>query len=132
MGSLAGVLGILAATASPQTVFAFLVNASGALMVFVYMIVALAQIRLRRGREARGEPEPSLTMWLFPWASYAALGGMAAVLIAMALTPGRLATELRGGGRPLGVAVLAYLIRAARRRGRATRLSPATPPGERS
>src|SRR5215831_12939143 len=132
IGSLAGVLGILAAIASPQTVFAFLVNASGALMVFVYMIVALAQIRLRRGREARGEPEPALTMWLFPWASYAALGGMAAVLIAMALTPGELATELHVSVLTLGVAVLAYLIRDARRRGRATRLSPATPPGERS
>src|SRR5205807_276697 len=33
MGSLAGVLGILAAITSPQTVFAFLVNASGALSV---------------------------------------------------------------------------------------------------
>jgi len=132
MGSLAGVLGILAAIASPQTVFAFLVNASGALMVFVYMIVALAQIRLRRAREARGEPEPSLTMWLFPWASYAALGGMAAVLIAMALTPGELATELHVSVLTLGVAVLAYLVLDARRRGRGARVTPATPPGERS
>jgi len=32
----------------------------------------------------------------------------------------------------LGVAVLAYLILDARRRGRVTRLTPATPPGERS
>src|SRR5215813_6444447 len=132
IGSLAGVLGILAAIASPQTVFAFLVNASGALMVFVYIIIALAHFRLRRKREARGEPEPSLTMWLFPWASYAALGGMAAVLIAMALTPGELATELHVSVLTLGVAVLAYLILDARRRGRGTRLTPATPPGERS
>ena len=40
MGSIAGVLGILAAISSSQTVFAFLVNASGALIVFVYMIIA--------------------------------------------------------------------------------------------
>src|SRR5215831_364476 len=132
IGSLAGVLGILAAITSPQTVFAFLVNASGALMVFIYMIVTLAHIRLRRAREARGEPEPALTMWLFPWASYAALGGMAAVLIAMALTPGELATELHVSVLTLGVAVLAYLILDARRRGHGTRVTPATPPGERS
>src|SRR5205814_6526585 len=76
IGSLAGVLGILAAITSPQTVFAFLVNASGALSVFVYIIIAAAHIRLRREREARGVPEPALTMWLFPWASYSAILGM--------------------------------------------------------
>src|SRR6266849_5139877 len=54
MGSIAGVLGILAAITSSQTVFAFLVNASGALVVFIYMIIALAHIRLRRAREASG------------------------------------------------------------------------------
>jgi L-asparagine transporter-like permease len=132
MGSLAGVFGILAAITAPQTVFAFLVNASGALMVFTYMIVAMAHIRLRRQREARGEPKPALAMWLFPWASYAALGGMAAVLIAMALTPGELTSELRVSVLALTVAVIAFLIVDARRRGRATRLTPATPPAERS
>ena len=131
MGSLAGVLGILAAVTSPQTVFAFLVNASGALMVFVYMIVALAHIRLRRAREARREPEPALTMWLFPWASYAALAGMAAVLIAMALTPGDMTTELRVSVLALAVAVVAYFIVDARRSGRAARLTPAATPAER-
>src|SRR5215472_8555216 len=131
IGSLAGVLGILAAINYPQRVFAFLVNASGALMVFVYMIVALAHIRLRRAREARGEPEPALTMWLFPWASYAALGGMATVLIAMAFTPGELTTELRVSVLALAVAVVAYLIVDARRGVRATHLDTAIPPAER-
>ena len=131
MGSLAGVLGILAAIDWPKTVFAFLVNASGALMVFVYIIVTLAQIRLRRAREARGEPEPALKMWLFPWASYAALAGMTAVLIAMALTPGEMTTELQVSVLALTVAVLAYLIVDARRRGRTARLAPAVPPAER-
>jgi L-asparagine transporter-like permease len=132
MGSLAGVVGILAAIVSPQTVFAFLVNASGALMVFIYMIVALAHIRLRRAREARGDPPPAITMWLFPWASYAALGGMAAILVAMALTPGELTTELRVSVLALTVAVLAFYLVDARRKMRATRLTPATPPAERS
>jgi GABA permease len=101
-------------------------------MVFIYMIVALAHIRLRRAREARGEPEPALTMWLFPWASYAAVGGMAAILIAMALSPGELATELRVSVLALAVAVLAYLILDTRRKARSTRLVPAPPPAERS
>jgi len=98
--------------------------------VFTYMIVAMAHIRLRRQREARGEPKPALAMWFFPWASYAALGGMAAVIVAMAFTPGELTSELRVSVLALTVAVIAFLIVDARRRGRATRLTPATPPGE--
>jgi GABA permease len=86
MSSLAGVLGVLAETQFPDTVFAFLVNASGALMVFVYMMVAFAQIRLRRERERTGAPEPAVRMWFFPWASYTAIVGMLAVLVAMSRT----------------------------------------------
>jgi GABA permease len=130
VGSLAGVLGILAAINYPQTVFAFLVNASGALMVFVYMIVALAHIRLRREREARGEPAPALTMWLFPWTSYAAVGGMGAILVAMAFTPGELATELHVSVLALAVALIAYLILDARRKMRGTRPIAVPPPAD--
>ena len=60
MGSFAGVLGIFAATTHSQTVFAFLVNASGALMVFIYMMIAVAHLRVRRAREASGAPVPAL------------------------------------------------------------------------
>ncbi len=127
IGSLAGVLGILAAITSSQTVFAFLVNASGALMVFVYMIIAVAHFRLRREREARGAPAPALSMWLFPWTSYAAIAGMAAVLIAMAFTPGELASELRWSVVALAVAVVAFLIVDARRRARVVAPAPAGP-----
>ena len=110
----AGVGGILAAVAAPQRVFAFLVDAAGALMVFVYMIVAIAQVRLRRKREQAGEPPPPLTMWLFPWATYAAIAGMAGVLIAMTCTPS-LAGELHVSLVALAVVIVAYLILRARR-----------------
>jgi L-asparagine transporter-like permease len=114
ISSLAGVLGVLAATFSPQTVFAFLVNASGALMVFVYSMVAVAQIRLRRERERQAAPVPALTMWLFPWASYAAIGGMLAILGAMAATPGQ-AKDLYVSLVTLIVAGIAYLLVRSRR-----------------
>jgi AAT family amino acid transporter/GABA permease len=116
MGSLAGVVGILAAVNYSQTVFAFLVNASGALIVFIYMMIAIAHIRLRRAREASGAPAPALTMWLFPWASYAAVAGMVAILVAMACTPGELTTELRWSVIALAVAVGAYLLVRTRRK----------------
>jgi len=128
MGSLAGVLGILAATTSPQTVFAFLVNASGALMVFVYMIIAAAHLRMRRAREASGAPPPALTMWLFPWTNYAALVGMAAVLVAMASTAGEMTQELRVSLLSLAIASGAFFVVDARRRARSTpRIAAAAP-----
>ena len=108
MSSLAGVLGIIAETQAPQAVFAFLVNASGALIVFVYMMVTVAQIRLRRERERAGSPAPALQMWLFPWASYAAIAAMVVVLVAMAFTG--MAKDLYASMVTLVVAVIAYLL----------------------
>jgi L-asparagine transporter-like permease len=84
IGCAAGAFGILAATTSSSRVFAFLINSSGALILFVYLITALAQIRLR----ARlGGQRLRVRMWGYPWASYATIAGIVAVLIAMALTP---------------------------------------------
>jgi AAT family amino acid transporter/GABA permease len=108
IGAAAGILGILAATEAPQHVFDFLVSSAGAVIVFVYMAVPLAQIRLRRQRERAGEPLPSISMWWFPWGSYIALAAMVVVLVAMAFTPG-LDRDLGFSVVTLVVAVLAYL-----------------------
>ena len=109
MGAVAGFLGIIAATQAPQVVFDFLVSSSGAVIVFVYMTICVAQIRLRRRREREGLPEPPVRMWLFPYLSFAAIAGMAAVLIAMAFTPG-LQRDFYVSCITLAVAVVAYLI----------------------
>ena len=115
IGAAAGFLGIIAATEAPQAVFDFLVSSSGALIVFVYMAIALAQITLRRRRERAGTPQPQVSMWLFPWLSYAAIGAMSAVLIAMAFTP-RLQQDFKFSCITLVVAILAYrLTRRIRR-----------------
>jgi AAT family amino acid transporter/GABA permease len=109
MGAVAGFLGIIAATKAPQVVFDFLVSSSGAVIVFVYMIICFAQIRLRQRRERDGLPKPAVNMWLFPYLSYAAIAGMGAVLIAMAFTPG-LQRDFYVSCVTLVVAVIAYLI----------------------
>jgi GABA permease len=109
IGALAGFLGIIAATQAPQVVFDFLVSSSGAVIVFVYMIICVAQITLRRRRESAGLPKPPVNMWLFPYLSYAAIAGMAAVLIAMAVTP-KLQKDFYFSCITLGVAVVTYFI----------------------
>ncbi len=109
MGSVAGFLGIIAATQAPQVVFDFLVSSSGALIVFVYMAIAVAQINLRVRRERAGQPAPPVTMWLFPWLSYGSIAGMGAVMIAMAFTPA-LQQDFKASCLTLVVAIGAYLI----------------------
>jgi L-asparagine transporter-like permease len=112
IGSAAGLLGILAAMTSPARVFAFLVNASGALILIVYLITALAQIRLRARLDGG---RLRLRMWWYPWASYAAIAGMLAVLAAMALTPG-LASQFYVSLAALALASGACAVRAVNRR----------------
>ena len=107
MGAAAGFIGIAAATQGSQKVFDFLVSSSGAVIVFIYMTIAMAQISLRRRRERDGGPEPAVKMWLFPYLSYAAIGGMTAVLIAMAFTRS-LQQDLKFSFLSLVVAILAY------------------------
>jgi len=118
MGSVAGLAGIAAATMSPTKVFAFLVNASGALMVYIYLLIAVAQIRLRRARSPAEQAALPVQMWFFPAASYIAVAGLAIVLVAMAITPAR-ASEFYVSALSLAAILLAAWlhsrVRASRR-----------------
>jgi GABA permease len=114
LGAAAGVLGVVAATVSPQVVFAFLVNASGTVVVFVYLMIAFAHLRLRR---AHPQTETqAVRVWWFPWLSYVAIAGMVAVLVAMISTPG-LASQFYFSLVAAIIATLAYLrVRQVRQR----------------
>lgn len=91
-GAAFGYLALAAAILSPTVVFSFLVNASGAIALVNYLLVALAELRLRRRWEAASPGRLPIRMWFFPYASWATVAVIVAVLIAMALTPS-LATQ---------------------------------------
>jgi GABA permease len=115
IGSIAGFIGIVAHDAAPSAVFAFLVNASGALIVVIYGVTCAAQIRLRFARERAGLGKPELRVWLFPWVSYAAIAAMVLVLIAMALDKD-MASEFWASAISIAVAFAAYLLFRRRQR----------------
>ena len=104
-----GFAGVIAAILSPSVVFAFLVNASGAIIAVIYLAIAVSQVRSRRARERTGGPAPALPMWLFPWLSYLAIAAMVLVLIAMAVTPSHRA-EFWTSTISIGVTLLAYVV----------------------
>jgi len=79
--------GALAASVlSPDRVFNFLVNASGAIMLFVYLLIAIAQYRLRTKFEAETPERLQIRMWFHPYGSWVAIAGMVGVLILMGLS----------------------------------------------
>nr|WP_281277446.1 hypothetical protein [Hankyongella ginsenosidimutans] len=52
IGSLFGYGAVIASVISPERVFTFLLNASGAIMLFIYSTIAVAQIRQRQKLQA--------------------------------------------------------------------------------
>jgi gamma-aminobutyrate permease len=83
IGSAFGYLAVIASIVSPQLLFTFLVNASGAIMLVIYLLVAIAQIRWRRNVERDAPARLTIRMWLYPWLSYATVAGIVLVLASM-------------------------------------------------
>jgi GABA permease len=80
-----GFLSVIFAAVSPNKVFLFLVNSSGAIALFCYLLIAAAELRMRRRLEAEAPERLKLRMWLFPWLTYVAMAAMVAVIVSMAL-----------------------------------------------
>jgi L-asparagine transporter-like permease len=106
LGSSLGFAAVLTAVISPSVLFAFLLNTSAAIMLIVYLILALAQIRLRRKLEVEDPARLAIKMWFFPYASWLVVAAIAGVLIAMAFTD--LRTEVFLSFMCLGIVVAAY------------------------
>nr|WP_228032375.1 amino acid permease [Mycolicibacterium sp. P9-22] len=85
--TLGGYVCIGAAYLWPDSIFLFLLNSSGALVLLVYLFITVAQIRMRRLLEQEAPQLLQLPMWWFPWLSYAAVAAIVAVLVTMAVDP---------------------------------------------
>jgi L-asparagine transporter-like permease len=96
---------------SPKTVFAFLVSASGAIMLIVYLLVCFAQIRMRRVTQRENPSALTIKMWLFPGLTYVVAAAMIAVLVAMLFEPD-LAVQLYATLGSAVVVLAAYAFRS--------------------
>ncbi|SDC91651.1 gamma-aminobutyrate:proton symporter, AAT family [Geodermatophilus telluris] len=77
-----GFLCVVAAYVSPDTVFLFLLNSSGAVILFVYLLICLSQLRLRR----LVPPERlKVKMWFYPVLTVLTAVAIVAVLVQMAV-----------------------------------------------
>ncbi|MDL5156055.1 amino acid permease [Actinomycetospora termitidis] len=77
---------VVISAVSPDTVFLFLINSSGAVFLFVYLMICLSQIVLRR-RWERDEPGIfQIKMWGYPWLPALVTLAIIAVLASMAFS----------------------------------------------
>ncbi|MFF8562263.1 amino acid permease [Streptomyces albidoflavus] len=67
----------------PDSVFLYMLNAVGAVLLFVWALIAVSQLRLRRLIEREAPERLVLRMWGYPWLTWAALVAMAAVFTLM-------------------------------------------------
>jgi GABA permease len=82
--SIVGFLCVIAAAFWPDTIFAFLLNSSGAIILFVYLLIAISQIVLRYRTD---DSKLRVKMWLFPVLSILTAVGILAILVQMFLDP---------------------------------------------
>ncbi|MFB9837535.1 amino acid permease [Actinoallomurus acaciae] len=117
-----GFLAVIFNYTSPDTVFLFLLNGSGAVALFVWTVIALSQLRMRRRLEREAPERIVIRMWLYPYLTVATVLGIAAILIVMLFDH---------DGRPQvlwSVAVAAIvLIAAFVRHGRSRATEPVAP-----
>ncbi|MFJ7330049.1 amino acid permease [Streptomyces cyaneofuscatus] len=67
----------------PDTVFAFLLNSSGAVALFVWLVICFTQLRMR-GIILRENPDKLVVrMWLFPYLTWATIAAISFVLVYM-------------------------------------------------
>lgn len=78
--SVVGLFCVIAAAFSPDTIFAFLLNSSGAIILFVYLLIVVSQIVLRWRTP---DDQLKVKMWLFPVLSLLTAAAIVAILVEM-------------------------------------------------
>jgi GABA permease len=80
--SIIGFLCVIAAAFSPDTIFAILLNSSGAIILFVYLLIVISHIVLRFRTP---DEQLKVKMWLFPVLSLITAAAIVAILVQMYL-----------------------------------------------
>ncbi|MGW2028574.1 MULTISPECIES: amino acid permease [Streptomyces] len=108
---------------SPDKIFLFLVNSSGAVALFVWLVICFSQLRMRKIIQREAPEKLVVRMWLYPYLTWAT-----AALIVFVL--GYMLTDTKHDGREtvllsLLVAAVVLVIAVVKERIRAGRPAPA-------
>lgn len=109
----------------PDTVFQFLINSSGTVFLFVYLVICLSQLKLRRRWVAEGSLK--FAMWGHPWLPLLVTAAIVAVLVSMAFDPSMQVSLLQCLIAILVIAASYLVSRSPRRAGQAGTVESARP-----
>ena len=105
-----GYLTVIMSYLSPDRVFAFLVNSYGTVAIFVYVLIAIAELRLRRRLERESPARLLVRMWGYPWLTRLTIAAMLAIVAAMAVIPEQ-RVALLFGLASVAALLIAYALR---------------------
>ncbi|MEU3964070.1 amino acid permease [Streptomyces buecherae] len=100
----------------PDSIFQYLLNAVGAVLLFVWALIAASQLRLRSRMGPAAVAALPLRMWAFPWLTWAALVAMAGVLVLMLTDDGARPQLLWSAGATAAVLAVAGVREVVKRR----------------
>ncbi|MEV7417610.1 amino acid permease [Streptomyces sp. NPDC089919] len=100
----------------PDTLFAWLLNMVGGVILVVWGLIAVSQFVLRRRLEREAPQQLVVRMWGFPYLTWVALAGVVGVLGLMAWDPDTRSQVIFTGGLTVALAATGYALqrRAAR------------------
>lgn len=100
----------------PADVFMWLLNMIGAIILVVWIFIAVSQLLLRRRTEREDPSKLVVRMWLYPALTWVALAGMAGVFVLMAREADTRTQLYYTGGLTLALAAVGYVrqVRASR------------------
>lgn len=85
--TLLGYCAVVMSYVSPDGVFPFIVDSYGTVAVFVYILIAVSQLRLRKRLEREAPERLRVRMWGYPALTILAIAGMLMIVAAMAFIP---------------------------------------------
>ncbi|MER5882212.1 amino acid permease [Streptomyces sp. NPDC001941] len=109
VSSVFGFFCVLLSYVYPDTVFLWLLNMIGAIILVVWFFIAASQLVLRRRLERESPGKLVVRMWLYPYLTWVALAGMATVFVLMAREAGTREQLYYTGGLTLVLAVTGFV-----------------------
>ncbi|WP_072690394.1 amino acid permease [Rhodococcus marinonascens] len=101
---------VVLAALFPDTVFLFLINASGAVFMFVYFMICISELRLRRRWEKENPGMLTFRMWLYPGLPLLVTASIVTVLVSMGFREGNRVELFQGIAVWVALSII-YLIR---------------------
>jgi GABA permease len=79
-----GFISVIFAALWPETIFLWLVNSSGAVALFVYLLIAVSQLRMRARLEREDPEKLQVRMWGYPFLTWLVIAAIVVVIGSMA------------------------------------------------